>query len=91
MATNLVEKVVTVTSSLPADKQQEILDFAESVAQRKPSDNLPEAQTQHSSPARRRMRTLKGATADGTPSVTSEEIEEARREMWRGYMSGDDE
>jgi hypothetical protein len=72
MSTNLVEQITAKAAALSYEKQREALAIIESLA------------AGEKKPAGRRTRTLKGATADGTPSVSSEEIDEARREMWHG-------
>ncbi|MDQ3321349.1 MAG: DUF2281 domain-containing protein [Acidobacteriota bacterium] len=60
---------------LPAEKKQEVLDFAEFLVQK----NEP----------KKPRRSLKGALADLNIHITEEDIREARREMWGGYMKED--
>ncbi len=60
---------------LPAEKKQEVLDFAEFLVQ-KIEPKTP-------------RRSLKGALADLNVHITEEDIREARKEMWRGYMKED--
>ena len=69
------EAVVEKLRALPPDKQQEALDFVEFLQQK--------------SSAQHPRRSLKGALAHLNLHVTAEEIDEARREMWRGYMRED--
>ncbi len=78
MSTNLVEKVATVTSSLPLSKQQEILDFAEFIAQR---DAGSETQQPRKS--------FIGLFADRGVNITAEEIDESRREMLANFPRED--
>ena len=79
MSTNLADEVKLKMTMLPIEKQQQVLDFVEFVLQKN-----------EVAPAVPRKR-LKGSLAHLGSSITSEDIDEARREMWRGYMSGDDE
>lgn len=74
MASNLVEEIKEKAAQLPLEKQREVLQMVESLAEDIEADKAA---------TKRRANMLKGATADGTPSVTSEEIAEARRDMWR--------
>lgn len=77
MSTNLVEKVAAVTSSLPLNKQQEVLEFVESIAQ--------EIESQPRAP----RQSLRGLWADLGLEVTAEDIDEARREMWGNFPRED--
>jgi hypothetical protein len=44
----------------------------------------------NNTPINQRHLRLRGVTAQvGQPSITLEELKEARREMWRGYMGED--
>jgi hypothetical protein len=54
--------------TLPADKQQEILDLVDFL--------------QHKIPGRRPRRSLLGLGADLKVDVTEEDLAQARREMW---------
>lgn len=84
MSPDLAKEIALRAAALPPELQRKAVALIEALEK--------EAKQESAKPVRRRVnRILKGATADGTPSVTSEDIEEARREMWRGYMSGDDE
>lgn len=80
MATNLINEIAAKVSTLPPERQREALALIEQLAARASETAKP-----HVPRAERR---LKGATAQGR-SVSSEEIREARREMWRGYMRED--
>lgn len=60
---------------LPAEKKQEVLDFAEFLVQ-KNEPKMP-------------RRSLKGALADLDVHITEEDIREARKEIWSGYMKED--
>ena len=69
MSTERIEQsVIEKLRALPEDKQQEVLDFVESL-QRK---NLP----------KRNPRSVMGALSHLNLHVTEEDIAEARREMW---------
>ncbi len=57
--------------SLPAEKQQEILDFADYLHQKTSS--------------KRPRRSLLGLAADLHVSITEEDIAQARREMWSDF------
>lgn len=61
----LLEKI----KALPANRQQEMLDFAEFLAQK----------------AARPRRSLYGALADLEFNLTEEDITEARREVWDNF------
>ena len=56
---------------LPANRQQELLDFAESLKQ-KETVKQPRC-------------SLKGALSHLNIRITEEDIRQARNEMWRGY------
>jgi hypothetical protein len=60
---------------LPVEKQKEVLEFVETL------------EKQSGSP--RRRRSLKGLWADLGAEVSSEDIAEARREMWGGFPRED--
>ncbi|MCP9493158.1 MAG: DUF2281 domain-containing protein [Pyrinomonadaceae bacterium MAG19_C2-C3] len=77
MSTNLVEEAMSKMGSLPYDKQQEVLDFVEFIAQKSESQNkIP-------------RRSLRGLWADLGLEVTAEDIDEARREMWSNFPHED--
>ena len=65
------EAVVEKLRALPPERQQEVLDFVEFLAQR--------------SIANRPRRNAEGLWADLGISVTDEDITQARREMWAGF------
>ena len=76
MAQNLADEIAAKVMALPDEQQREVLTLIEALAQQghTPTNSLP------------RHRRLKGSTAGNGPTVTSEEIAEARREMWGEYM-----
>ncbi|MCP9493160.1 MAG: DUF2281 domain-containing protein [Pyrinomonadaceae bacterium MAG19_C2-C3] len=78
MSTNLADEVKSKMTMLPLEKQQQVLDFVEFVIQKNEAAPAPP------------RKSLRGDLAHLGSSVTSEDIEEARREMWRGYMEGDE-
>lgn len=78
MSTNLVEKVAAVTSSLPLNKQQEILDFAEFIAQRNGISETTQPR-----------KSFIGMFAGRGVNITAEEIDESRREMLANFPRGD--
>jgi len=80
MATNLVEQIAACAARLPPERQREALALIEQLAAR------VETAKPHIPRVERR---LKGVTAHGE-SVSEEEIREARREMWHGYMREDE-
>ena len=71
----LAEAVMEKVKALPVDKQQEVLDFAEFLSDR---DRPP-----------RPRRSAMGLWADLGVSLTDEDIEEARRQMWGAFPRGD--
>jgi len=71
----LVEALLERLRTLPPEKQREVLDFAEFLAQQ--------------STPRRPKRSLEGLCADLDIHITEEDIAEARREMWGGFPRGD--
>jgi len=60
---------------LPTEKRREVLDFSEFLVQKE-------------TPKKPR-RSLKGALSHLNIQISDEDIHEARREMWRGYMKED--
>ena len=56
---------------LPANRRQELLDFAEFLESKET--------------VKRPRRSLKGALAHLNIKITEEDIRQARNEMWRGY------
>lgn len=77
MATNLADEIAAKVSTMPPERQREALALIEQLAARAAGAERPHLP--------RAARRLKGATAQG-PSVSGEEIREARREMWGGYV-----
>jgi hypothetical protein len=67
------QSVVETLKALPPEKQQKVLDFARSL-RRQGMAGQP-------------RRSLKGALAHLNIRLTSEDIDEARREMWGRYWS----
>lgn len=80
MATNLAKEIAAKAATLPPERQREALALIEQLAAR------ADVASQH---VPRSQRKLKGATAQGQ-SVSSEEIREARREMWGEYIREDE-
>jgi hypothetical protein len=70
-ATIIEEAVVEKLRLLPPDKQQEALDFVESLHQE--------------TEAKQPRLSLEGIWEDLNVSITKEEIDEARREMWANF------
>ena len=68
---SIEEAVVEKLRKLPPDKQQEVLDFTEFLADR--------------APRKRPYKSVEGLWADLGFTVTAEDIEEVRREMWRNF------
>lgn len=73
MSTNLVEEAMSKMSSLPLDKQQQVLDFVEFIL--------------HKTEAKPAMprKSLRGSLAHLGFDVTAEDIDEVRREMWGNF------
>ncbi|MBX3290481.1 MAG: DUF2281 domain-containing protein [Acidobacteria bacterium] len=67
----VTEKVFEKFKALPADRQQELLDFAEFL-EKKDAPKTPRS-------------SLRGIWADDPSNLTEEDLREARNEMWRGY------
>ena len=67
------QAVLERLKQLPPDKQQEVLNFAESLRQKTGA-----------TPAKPR-RSLKGALAHLNVKITEEDIAQARREMWGNF------
>ena len=74
-AEQLEQTVLTKLRALPVDKQQEVLDFVEFLAQK--------------IGAQKPRRSLKGLWADLGIDITEEDIAEARREMWGNFPRED--
>ncbi len=77
MSTNLVEEITAVAATLPLEKQHEVLDFVEFIAQK------------NNAQSRAPRQSLYGLWADLGLEVTSEDIDEARREMWANFPRED--
>jgi hypothetical protein len=76
MSTESIEQtVVEKLRALPPDKQQEVLDFVESLKE----EILP----------KHPRRSVKGLWADLGVDITEEDIAEARREMWSNFPRED--
>lgn len=67
----LDQAILTKVSALPADKQQEVLDFVEFLASK-------------AAPIRARRR-VKGLLADFKTDITATDIADVRREMWANF------
>ena len=67
----LDQAILAKVSALPADKQQEVLDFVEFL-------------TTKAAPSSSRRR-VKGLLADFKTDITAKDIAEARREMWANF------
>jgi len=74
MSTNLVDEIAAEAASLPIEQQQ-VLEIVRSLASRM---IVPP------------RRSVFGDLEHLGVRVTSEDIEEARREMWRSYMGNDE-
>jgi hypothetical protein len=70
----VAEKVVEKLNSLPPEKQQEVLDFVESLS----AEHSPE-----------RLIDPKGLWAGRGCDISQEELAEARREMWSKFYDED--
>ena len=78
IAAGIEGTIVEKLRKLPIEKQQEALNFVEFLEQKTIAPKPP-------------RRSLKGALAHLNIHVTAEDIHEARREMWHGYMREDNE
>ena len=67
----IAQQVVERLRDLPPEKQQEVLDFAESLRGKNPTGNP--------------RRSLRGLWKDLNIEITEEDIAEARREMWGNF------
>ncbi|MEG4805493.1 DUF2281 domain-containing protein [Microcoleus sp. ARI1-B5] len=68
---NLEQAVLDKLRTLPPDKQQEVLDFAEFLQKK----ILP----------KRALKSVKGLCADLKVDITEEDIAQARQEMWGNF------
>lgn len=71
------EVVLEKLETLPAGKQQEVLDFIEFLEAKQPS--------------RKPRRSLQGSLAHLNFKWTEEDMRQARNEMWRGYTRDTDD
>lgn len=78
MSSNLVEEITAKVAALPPEQQRAALQYIESLA----------AQQQKSSEPQKRQSML-GAFEHLGLDVTSEDIDEVRREMWRNFPRED--
>jgi len=67
----LDQAILAKVNTLPADKQQEVLDFVEFLTTKAASS--------------RSRRRVKGLLADFKTEITAQDIAEARREMWANF------
>ena len=68
---NIEQNVIEKLRQLPVEKQQELLDFAEFLAQK--------------NAIQPKLKTIKGLCADLKIDITEEDIREARQEMWGNF------
>ena len=81
MAANLISEIAAQVARLPLERQREALALVEQLAARTivtSKSSVPRVERQ-----------LKGSTATDS-SVSSDEIREARGEMWGDYTGGDE-
>jgi hypothetical protein len=69
------ELVLETLRTLPPEKQQEVLDFAKFLAAREDP--------------KKPLRNVKGKFADLGVTITAEDIDEVRREMWKNFPRED--
>ena len=67
----IADRVLEKLRSLPAEEQQEVLNFVDSLKNKKPYKNP--------------RRSLLGLWADLNVDITEEDIAGARREIWRDF------
>ncbi len=72
---SLEESIIEAVQCLPPDKQQELLDHAERL----------KAEIQPKKP----LKNVKGLWADLGISLSADDIEKARREMWKNFPRDD--
>jgi hypothetical protein len=72
---SLQQMIVQAVEELPPAKQQEVLDFAQFLASKNGT--------------KKPLRSLKGLWADLNINISSEDIDEARREMWGNFPRED--
>lgn len=68
---SIEEAVVAKLRELPADKQQEVLDFASFLGAKEPT--------------RPKLKSIRGLWKDLGISISEEDIAEARKEMWGNF------
>lgn len=78
MSSNLVKEIAAKAATLPLEQQHAALQYIESLAAQQQTSNEP--------PKRQSML---GAFAYMGLDVTSEDIDEVRREMWRNFPRED--
>lgn len=81
MESNIAQEIAAKIASLPIDKQAEVLQIVDSLVEGAAVDSAPPVQ----------RRRLFGSLEHLNITLTSDEIREARREMWGKYVGGDDE
>ena len=72
---SMEQELVAVFNQLPYGKRQELLDFAQFLRSKEPTPSQP-------------RKSLYGLLAD-TPSISAEDIDEARKEMWGNFPRED--
>lgn len=72
---SLEHAILAGLQALPADKQQEVLDFVEFLKSKEPN--------------KRPLKSAQGLLADLGVAITAEDIDEARREMWGNFPRED--
>lgn len=75
MSTDIVNEIAARTATLPVEQQQQVLRLVKTLALQR--NALP-------------RRSVFGDLEQLGVRVTEEDIEEARREMWRGYIWNDE-
>lgn len=71
------ESIIETVETLTRKHQKEVLDFAQFLLNRRYSNGG------------KKRRIIGGTLEHLKPDVSAEDIDQARREMWRGYMSED--
>ena len=72
---SLEQAILEAVKALPAEKQQEILDYA--------------TRLRNESSPKKPLRSVKGLWADLGISLSAEDIEAAQREMWKNFPRDD--
>ena len=70
------QAIVEAVRALPSDKQQEILEYANRLRAEAPGPKKP-------------FKSIKGLWAGHGISISAEEIDEMRREMWKDFPRED--